>query len=63
MKALLVQQGLLKILNMKNKLLESISKDENEELNIKTHCAIKLFLADEVLQKVVDETVACYGEG
>ena len=35
--ALLVQQGLLKVLSGKDKLSESMSEDEKEELEMKTH--------------------------
>jgi len=59
MRALLVQQGLLKVLSGKGKLPESMSEDEKEELEMKAHSAIQLYLADEVLRKVADEdTVA-----
>ena len=48
MRALLVQQGLLKVLSGKGKLPECMSEDEKEEFEIKAHSAIQLFLADEV---------------
>ena len=50
--ALLVQQGLLKVLSGNGKLSEFISEDEKEELKMKAHGAIQLCLADEVLRKV-----------
>ena len=56
--ALLVQQGLLKVLSGKDKLPESISEDEKEELEIKAHSAIQLCLADKVLREVTDEDTA-----
>ena len=40
MRALLVRQGLLKILSDKDKLPESMSEDEKEELEMKAHSAI-----------------------
>ena len=46
MRAFLVQQGLLKILSDKDKLLESMSEDEKEELEMKAHSAIQFCLAD-----------------
>ena len=58
MRALLVQQGLLKVLSGKDKLLESMSNDEKEELEMKAHSAIQLYLADEVLREVADEDTA-----
>ena len=58
MRALLVQQGLLKVLSGKDKLPESISKDEKEELEMKAHSAIQLYLADKVLREVADEDTA-----
>ena len=47
MRALLVQQGLLKVLSSKHKLPESMFENEKEELEMKTHSAIQLCLADE----------------
>jgi len=58
MRALLVQQGLLKVLSGKDKLPESISDDKMEELEIKTHSAIQLCLADKVLREVANEDTA-----
>ena len=58
MRALLVQQGLLKVLSGKGKLPESMSEDEKEELEMKAHSAIQLCLADEVLREVADEDTA-----
>ena len=45
MRALLVQQGLLKVLSGKDKLPESMSENEKEELEMKAHSAIQLCLA------------------
>ena len=42
MRALLVQLGLLKVLSGKNKLPESMSDDEKEELEMKAHSIITL---------------------
>ena len=55
MSALLVQQGLLKILSGKDKLPESMSEDEKEELEMKAHSVIQFCLADEILREVADE--------
>ena len=55
MRALLVQQDLLKVLSGKGKLPESMFEDEKEELEMKGHSAIQLCLADEVLREVTDE--------
>ena len=55
MRALLVQQGLLKVLSDKGKLLESMSEDKNEELEMKAHSTIQLCLADKVLREVTDK--------
>jgi len=52
MRALLVQQGLLKVLSVKGKLPEYMSEDEKEELEMKAYSAIQLCLADEVLREV-----------
>ena len=54
--ALLMQQGLLKILSGKDKLPESMSKDENKELKMKAHSAIQLCLADKVLWELPMKT-------
>ena len=56
--ALLVQQGLLKVLSGKDKLPEFMSDDVKEELEMKGHSAIQLCLDDEVLQEVADEDIA-----
>lgn len=50
----LVQQGLHKVLQAKDKLKVEMSVDERDDLNLKTHSAIQLCLADEVL-RVTDE--------
>ena len=57
MRALLVQQGLLKVLSGKDKLPKSMSDDEKEELEMKAHsvCVIQLCLADKVLREVANE--------
>ncbi|ONK81043.1 uncharacterized protein A4U43_C01F24620 [Asparagus officinalis] len=54
-KALLVQQGLFKVLSKKDKLSESIPDDEKEELKMKAHSVIQLYLADQVLREVANE--------
>ena len=46
MRALLMQQGLLKVLSGKGKLPEFMSDDEKEELEMKAHSAIQLCLAE-----------------
>ena len=53
MRALLVQQGLLKVLSSKDKLPESMSDDEKEELEMKAHSVMQLCLADEVLRRLL----------
>ena len=58
MRALLVQQGLLKLLSGKSKLSEFMSEDEKEELEMKAHSTIQLCLDDEVLREVADEDIA-----
>ena len=58
MRALLVQQGLLKVLSGKDKLSESMSEDEKEGLEMKAYSAIQLCLPDEVLWEVADEDTA-----
>ena len=58
MRALLVQQDLLKVLSGKDKLPKSIADDEKEELEMKAHTVIQLCLADEVLREVADEDTA-----
>ena len=54
MRALLMQQTLLKVLSGMNKLPEFMSEDENKELKMKVHSAIQLCLADRILWEVVD---------
>ena len=49
---LLVQQGLLKVLSGKDKLLEFMSENEKEEFEMKAHSVIQLCLADKVLREV-----------
>jgi len=56
MRALLVQQGLLKVLS--DKLLESMSEDEKKELEMKVHSVTQLCLADKALRKVTNEHTA-----
>ena len=55
--ALLVQHDLLKVLSGKNKLMESMSEDEKEELEMKVHSVIQLCLDDEVSRQVADEDI------
>ena len=55
MRALLVQQDLLKVLSGKDKLPEFMSDNEKEELEMKVHSVIQLCLTDEVLREVADE--------
>ena len=47
--------SLLKVLYNKDKLLESMSKDEKKELEMKVHSAIQVCLADEVLREVANK--------
>ena len=54
MRALLVQQGLLKVLSGEDKLPEFMSEDEKEKLEMMAHCAIQFCLADKVLREVAD---------
>lgn len=58
MRALLVQQGLLKALKGVNALPTTLSDDEKEDILERAHSAILLCLADEVLREVADETTA-----
>lgn len=60
MRALLVQQGLLKALKGSNALPTNLSDEEKEDLLERAHSAIQLSLSDEVLCEVADETTA-YG--
>ena len=55
--ALLVQR-LVESLIRYDKLPESISEDEKEELKMKTHRAIQLYLANEVLLQITDKDIA-----
>jgi hypothetical protein len=58
MKALLVQQGLSKVLKGKDALPESLTEDEKEEILKRAHSAIQLCLRNEVLREVVKEDTA-----
>ena len=49
---------LVEVLSGKDKLMESISEDEKEELEMKAHNIIQFYLADEVLREVADEDTA-----
>ena len=57
MRALLVQQGLFKVLSEKDKLSESMPDDEKQELKMKVHSAIQLCLVDEVLREVANKDI------
>ena len=52
-----LQQGLLKVLSGKDILSKFMSEDEKEELKMKTHSAIQLYLTNEVLRKVFDKDI------
>ena len=54
MRALLMQQ----VLPGKDKLPESMSEEEKEELEMKAHSAIQLCLADKILREIVDKDIA-----
>ncbi|WRX28901.1 hypothetical protein QQP08_021388 [Theobroma cacao] len=58
MRALLVQQGLLKALKGKEHLPSNLSDGEKDDLMEKAHSAILLALSDEVLREVTDEESA-----
>lgn len=53
-----VQQGLLKALNGKQALPESMSDEDKDDLLERAHSAIQLSLSDEVLREVAEETSA-----
>ena len=57
-RAVLVQQGLLKALNGKQALPESMSDEDKDDLLERAHSAIQLSLSDEVLREVAEETSA-----
>ena len=54
MRALLVQQGLLRALEGKDSLAAQLLEEEKEDLLEHAHSAIQLSLADEVLREVVE---------
>lgn len=58
MRAILVQQGLLKALNGKNALPEDLSDEQKDDMVDRAHSAIQLSLSDEVLREVADEKTA-----
>ena len=58
MKALLVQQKCAAAIEGEEKLPAGLSVAEKEEVVSRTHSAILLSLADEVLKEVADETTA-----
>lgn len=58
MRAILVQQGLVKALNGKDKLPNSLTDEQKDELMERAHNTILLSLGDEVLQEVADVTTA-----
>ena len=58
MLAILVQQGLVKGLGGRDKLWYSFSDERKDEMMEIAHSAILLCLGDEVLQEVVDVTIA-----
>lgn len=58
MRAILVQQGLVKALNGKDKLPNSLTDEQKDELMERAHSTILLSLGDEVLQEVADVTTA-----
>ena len=58
MRAILVQQGLITALSGIEKLSDSLSDDQKDELMEKAHSAILLCLGDEVLREVADVSTA-----
>ncbi|XP_059671098.1 uncharacterized protein LOC132316642 [Cornus florida] len=58
MQALLTQQGLKNVLFGNDKLLETRSNEDKDEVDEKACSAILLNLADEVLHEVIDEDMA-----
>ena len=54
-KDVLVQQGLAKALNGKNKKPESMNDDEFEELDARCASTIRLYVADNIINNVIDE--------
>ena len=54
-KDVLVQQGLAKALNGKNKKPESMKDDEFEELDARCASTIRLYVADNIINNVIDE--------
>ena len=58
MRALLVQQGLLKIVQDREILPTMLLDDEKQDLLELLHSAIQLSLSDEVLHEIANETIA-----
>lgn len=58
MRAVLVQQGLLKALSGKDKLPSTLSEEQKDDMLERAHSAILLCLGDEVLREVADEKTA-----
>nr|CAD1818064.1 unnamed protein product [Ananas comosus var. bracteatus] len=58
MRAVLTQQGLQKALLGKEKMPDSLTAEQKEEIDDKALTAIQLCLSDEVLREVLDEKTA-----
>nr|CAD1833871.1 unnamed protein product [Ananas comosus var. bracteatus] len=58
MRAILTQQGLQKALLGKEKMSDSLTAEQKEEIDDKALTAIQLCLSDEVLREVLDEKTA-----
>ncbi|KAE8702282.1 hypothetical protein F3Y22_tig00110483pilonHSYRG00048 [Hibiscus syriacus] len=56
--AMLVQQGLLKVLFGRDKLSNTLSEEQKDDMLEKAHSAILLCLGDKVLREVAEETTA-----
>ena len=56
MRAILVQQGLVKALGGKDKQSDSLSEEQKDEVMERAHSAILLNIGDEVLREVMDVT-------
>ena len=57
MGAILVYQGLVKVLDIRNKLLNTLSDDQNGNRLEKAHSAILLNFGDEMLWEAASETL------
>ena len=58
MKALLTQNRLQKILEVKDKLLNSLDASEKDDVDVRALVTIQLCLSNDVLQKVIKEKTA-----